>query len=99
MSDSNRLIFTMFDRKTSMLVCMNRLGEYLLPGLFYPADIKTYASLEDAYELLETESSSSKRQYNVKVLAGDREIKYFDFPIKGKKAQYLLHFMTLPAVS
>ena len=100
MSDSNRLIFTMLgprgSGKTSMLACMNRLFEDLLPGSFYPSDRKTYASLEDAYEILETEANSSKRQYNVKVLAGDREIKRFDFTIKGKKDSIPVTFYDFP---
>lgn len=76
-----------------MLACMNRLFEDLLPGSFYPADRNTYASLEDAYEILETEANSSKRQYNVKVLAGDSEIKRFDFTIKGKKDSILCYIL------
>ena len=99
MANVKPLIFTMLgpsgSGKTSMLACMNRTLEDMLPGTFYP-DRKTFGILDDAYENLKISADSDKIQFDVHALKGTEEISMFDFKIVGNKSTMPVRFYDFP---
>ena len=99
MAEVKPSIFTMLgpsgSGKTSMLACMYRTLENMMPGAFSP-ERNTFGILDDTYEQLEREANSPKRQFNVRVLEGTQEIRSFDFSIAGKKNIIPIRFYDFP---
>ena len=99
MAEVKPSIFTMLgpsgSGKTSMLACMYRTLENMMPGAFSP-ERNTFGILDDAYEQLELEANSPKRQFNVRVVEGTQEIRAFDFSIAGKKNIIPIRFYDFP---
>ena len=98
MSD-NELWFTALgpeaSGKTTLLACMHKKFEELLPGSFYPSDTKTFSTLSRAYKKLEEEANSPSVDFGV-ALQGTGELRQYAFTIKGKRKSIPVRFFDFP---
>ena len=81
--------------KTTLLACMQKNFEELLPGYFYPADPKTFSTLNTAYKKLEAEANSQSIEFAVGV-EGTSDLRQYAFTIKGKNANLPVRFFDFP---
>ena len=97
MAETKPLIFTMLgpsgSGKTSMLACMNRELESMIPGTFYP-DRRTFGILEDAYQRLK--ESANPSTLNISEVKNTEDMTSFDFKIKGNKNIMPVRFFDFP---
>ncbi len=96
---SNELWFTALGPsgagKTTLLACMHKRFEELLPGSFYPADNKTFSTLNSAYKKLKIEANSPSIEFEVGV-EGTSDLRQYAFTIKGKRANLPVRFFDFP---
>ena len=99
MAETKQLIFTMLgpsgSGKTSMLACMNRELESMIPGTFYP-DRRTFGILEDAYQGLK--ESANPSTLNISAVKNTEDMTSFDFKIKGNKNIMPVRFFDFPGI-
>ncbi len=99
LASDNELCFTALGPsgagKTTLLACMHKNFEELLPGSFYPADGKTFSTLNTAYKTLEAEANSPSIEFEVGV-EGTSDLRQYAFTIKGKNANLPVRFFDFP---
>ena len=81
--------------KTTLLACMHKTFEDILPGSFYPADSKTFTTLNKAYKKLENEANNSNIEFEVGV-EGTSDLRQYAFTVQGSKTSIPVRFYDFP---
>ena len=98
----NELYFTALgpsgSGKTTLLACMHEHFEELLPGSFYPADDKTYATLKTAYKNLKAAADDANSLEFENTVENTDELREYAFNIKIKNANLPVRFFDFPGI-
>lgn len=97
---TNELSFAMLGStgagKTTLLACMNKELEKLNPGTFFPADPKTFSTLNKAYNALKDEANDRNHyEFGVPV-NGTEALSEYVFTIRGNSGSSEAKFIDFP---
>lgn len=81
--------------KTTLLACMSEEFERVSPGIIFPADSSTFASLNKAYRSLKREADNPERYFE-RSIEGTSMLREFLFHIVGKGAYLPVRFYDFP---